>query len=160
MKNYVRYEDFGAVGDGVNNDFFAMKAAHEFANRNGLPVKADASRKYLISNTEKDGVASSIVVMTDTDFSGATVIFDDTDIAWREGEHKCHDTDIFRIESRHSAKAVEKKYVDRINGIGGIRRETTRKIDTGLGFPAMLVIKNDEKLVYIRFLGNRRAGGR
>ena len=74
MKNYVRYEDFGAVGDGIHNDFFAMKAAHEFANENRLPVKADASRKYLISSTEKDGIASSITVMTDTDFSGATVI--------------------------------------------------------------------------------------
>ena len=31
---YVRYEDFGAVGDGITNDFFAMKRAHNYANEN------------------------------------------------------------------------------------------------------------------------------
>ena len=158
MKRYITYEDFGAVGDGVNNDFFAMKAAHEFANQNGLPVRADAAHTYRISNTETDGKASSIVVMTDTDFCGATVIFDDTDIAWCEGENKCHDTDIFKIESRYPSETVEKRYLDRINELGGIRREITRKIDTGLGFPAMLVIKNDEKRVYIRYGTNQNDG--
>ena len=109
MEKIVYYSDFGAKGDGKTNDFYAMKAAHEFANENSLPVKADASRKYLISSTEKDGIASSITVMTDTDFSGATVIIDDTDVAWCEGKNKCHDTDIFKIESRHSKKTVEKR---------------------------------------------------
>lgn len=158
MKDYVSYEDFGAVGDGVANDFFAMRAAHDFANRRGLPVRADGARTYRISNTETDGKASSITVMTDTDFCGATVIFDDTDIAWCEGEGKCHDTYIFKIESRYPAKAVEKEYLDRINSLGGIRRGITQKIDTGLDFPAMLVIKNDEKTVYIRYGCNQSSG--
>ena len=158
MKNYVSYEDFGAVGDGVANDFFAMKAAHEYANQYGLPVRADGARTYRISNTETDGVASSITVMTDTDFCGATVIFDDTDIAWCEGEGKCHDTYIFEIESRYTPITVDKEYLERINELGGIRRNLTRKIDTGTSFPAMLVIKNDEKTVYIRYGSNQSSG--
>ena len=28
----VRYSDFGAIGDGVANDFAAIKAAHDYAN--------------------------------------------------------------------------------------------------------------------------------
>ena len=40
-KNYVTYEEFGAKGDGVTNDFPAIYAAHVYANENGLPVKAN-----------------------------------------------------------------------------------------------------------------------
>ncbi len=32
MENKVYYFDFGAKGDGITNDFGAMKAAHSFAN--------------------------------------------------------------------------------------------------------------------------------
>ena len=38
-ERFVCYDDFGAVGDGVTNDFFAIKAAHEYANEKGLPVR-------------------------------------------------------------------------------------------------------------------------
>ena len=33
-KNYVTYEEFGAVGDGVTDDFVAIYKAHEYANAN------------------------------------------------------------------------------------------------------------------------------
>ena len=39
-KNYVTYEEFGAVGDGVADDFAAIYKAHEYANESGLAVKA------------------------------------------------------------------------------------------------------------------------
>ena len=38
-KNAVFYKDFGAVGDGVTDDFHAIKAAHDYANEHKLPVK-------------------------------------------------------------------------------------------------------------------------
>lgn len=39
MIEFISYDDFGAVGDGKTNDFFAMKAAHERANELGLPIR-------------------------------------------------------------------------------------------------------------------------
>ena len=158
MDQYVRYSEFGAVGDGVNNDFFAMQAAHEYANKMNLPVKADPAAIYRISNTEADDVASSIIVKTDTDFCGATVIFDDTDIAWCEGCGKSHDTYIFKLESRYAPCKLDESCIEKINVDGGVHRDITKKIDTGLGFPAMLVLKNDDKKVYIRYGGNQNAG--
>ena len=51
LKNTVSYEDFGAVGDGVTNDFFAIKATHEYANEKGVAVRACRGKTYLISDT-------------------------------------------------------------------------------------------------------------
>ena len=58
----VRYEDFGAKGDGVTCDFAAMKSAHEYANENGLKVVAEVGKNYYIgANTGKN----SIIIKTD-----------------------------------------------------------------------------------------------
>ena len=54
-KKYVTYEEFGAKGDGVSDDFFAMKAAHDYANENGLAVKANDSATYYIHETRLNG---------------------------------------------------------------------------------------------------------
>ena len=42
--NFVCYEDFGAVGDGVADDFAAIYRAHEYANENHLPVRGRYER--------------------------------------------------------------------------------------------------------------------
>ena len=77
-ERFVCYADFGAVGDGVTNDFFAIKRAHEYANLHNLPVKAGkAGDVFLLSETEKDGYAESIKIKTDTDFGGATLVIDE-----------------------------------------------------------------------------------
>ena len=34
LKKIVSYEDFGAVGDGVTDDFDAIARAHAYANEN------------------------------------------------------------------------------------------------------------------------------
>ena len=39
-EKYVSYEDFGAIGDGVTDDMPAIVKAHEYANTEGLPVRA------------------------------------------------------------------------------------------------------------------------
>lgn len=151
MQNYVSYANFGAVGDGITNDFFSMQAAHEYANENGLPVKAEAGKIYYIGNLEKDGVASPIVVKTDTDFCGAEIIIDSTDVAWCEGQNKNHNTDIFHIENDYEPTVLPKEICDKINAAGGIDKDTVKKIDTGLGYPALLLIENYKKRHYIRY---------
>jgi hypothetical protein len=44
----VRYEDFGAVGDGETDDQEAIARAHAHANANGLPVEAKDEATYYI----------------------------------------------------------------------------------------------------------------
>ena len=51
-KNYLSYEDFGAVGDGITDDFAAIIATHEEANRTNTPVKAKDGAKYYIGGKD------------------------------------------------------------------------------------------------------------
>lgn len=73
----VTYEAFGAVGDGIADDYEAILKAHEYANENGLPVIGRADAKYRIGYLE-----SCIPVKTNVDWNGAEVIFDDTTVHW------------------------------------------------------------------------------
>ena len=43
---FVSYEKFGARGDGKTDDQKAIAAAHEYANKNNLPVKARKNARY------------------------------------------------------------------------------------------------------------------
>lgn len=74
-EKYVSYEDFGAVGDGSADDMPAIVKAHEYANEQGLPVKARAGATYYIG---KEPLTARIT--TDTDFTGAEFVIDDTEL--------------------------------------------------------------------------------
>jgi len=71
----VRYSDFGAVGDGVTDDFSAIVMAHNYANTHGLPVYADDGATYYIG--EARGTAA---IRTNTTWTGATFIIDDRNL--------------------------------------------------------------------------------
>lgn len=75
----VSYFDFGAVGDGATDDFAAIKLAHDTANKYGLKIDAcgderrdDGAVFHLGAHSE------SIRIETDTDWTGAEFIIDDT----------------------------------------------------------------------------------
>ena len=70
-KDFVTYKDFGAAGDGITDDFSAIVACHEYANKNGLPVIVSDGEYYLGADD------MTAVIMTDTDFTGAKFIIDD-----------------------------------------------------------------------------------
>lgn len=74
---YVTYEEYGAKGNGTDDDSEAIFAAHEAANSSNLPVKATAGKKYLI----KKAGNKTAIIMTDTDWSGAEFIIDDSQLA-------------------------------------------------------------------------------
>lgn len=158
MQEFIRYKDFGAVGDGITNDFFAIKKAHEEANRLGLPVVAEAGKCYLIGNMEVDGIAETISIKTDTDWRGCIFIFDDREIAWRPEPRGNHDVYIFTVESDFPAVKLPKEKLDAINEAGGLDSETAKKIDTGLGYPALLYLENADERKFIRFGGNQNSG--
>lgn len=69
----VHYSDFGAIGNGKDDDFEALVKAHDYANKNRLTVKADDNATYLIG-----GANRTIIIQTDTDFGTAKFIIDDT----------------------------------------------------------------------------------
>ena len=152
-KNFVCYEDFGALGDGVANDFAAIKAAHDYANEKGLPVFCKSDATYRISDTRIDGEVSIIRVKTNTDFNGATLIFDDEKLAADDGTGM-HDKPIFDISSDYPMFELSGEDVAKIGKVG---RET-KKINVKLDYPALLILNNDNHNVFIRYGGDANPG--
>jgi len=76
MNRFVTYREFGAKGDGKTNDLPAIAAAHAFANEKGLPVRAGEGDTYYIGKERE----VSAVIMTDTDWTGAAFVVDDSGI--------------------------------------------------------------------------------
>ena len=148
----VRYEDFGAVGDGKTNDFAAMKAAHAYANENDLKVVAEPGKTYLIDKTGKE----SVVVMTDTVWEGATIVVDDRYVFPNDPERL---TQAFIIKSQYEkvVHGEDSEIVKAINAAGGIKTNT-KKLPYAFGYPAMLVPYDTTHKVYIRYGLNQNAG--
>ena len=87
MADFVTYRAFGAKGDRKTDDFAAICAAHDYANEHRLPVKADAGDTYYIAAHK-----TSAIIRTDTDWTDAKFIFDDSE---RSVEDRLHH--VFRV---------------------------------------------------------------
>ena len=147
-KQFVTYEEFGAVGDGVTNDFAAIYAAHNYANENGLPVKATAGKTYYISDTRIDGAVKTVPIKTDVIWTDVNFIIDDSPYSTHEnyGMYKSH---IFAIVSDYAEQRItDEKILGKVLS-GGLNRQTV-KIDLELGFPALLIPYNSLHRVYKR----------
>lgn len=158
-KNSITYEQFGAVGDGICDDFAAIRAAHEFANERGLDVHATSGKTYYIHKT--DGKCAE--VQTNTYWNGAKFIFDDSGIKTHRpcGCPDCieRSTSIFHVKSSRDpadvADAVRKSLpiLSAFDGVG-----TQRFVDWDLGYDALVHIKSNERKVFIRMGANADAG--
>lgn len=71
----VTYEEFGAVGDGVTDDFASIIAAHAYANENNLKVRAKDDAIYYIGAS-----TDTAVIQTNTDWGTAQFIIDDRNL--------------------------------------------------------------------------------
>ena len=71
-KDFVCYEEFGAVGDGIHDDMPAIAACHEYANEKRLAVRAKDGAEYYIGKR-----AITVKIMTDTYFGSAKFTIDD-----------------------------------------------------------------------------------
>lgn len=150
--SYVTYEEFGAVGNGVTDDFFAIKATHDFANISGQIVKATAGKTYLIHETRVDGKGTSpeaIIIKTNVDWCGAEFIIDDRDIKRDDGT-KRGTVNIFSIRNDYEDITITDTTI--LAGLAGIGEGTT-KINLSLGYPALLTIYNSNHKVYRRSQG-------
>ncbi len=89
----IYYEDFGAVGDGETDDFFAIKACHDEANKYGHTVNGTEGKTYYIGDANG---TESIIVATDTYWNLCSFIFDDRVLA-NPSESKAFNAPIFKI---------------------------------------------------------------
>lgn len=92
---YVTYDQFGAVGDGVTDDYLKIKECHDYANENNLPVKA-SKKNYFISD-----VPTSIPVKTPTDWNGATIIIDEGNVGTLQGNTFEKNVATFSVQSKY-----------------------------------------------------------
>ncbi len=151
-KTTVFYKDFGAVGDGVTDDFKAIFAAHAYANKNGLPVAAESGKVYLIGKAASE----SIIIKTSTDWTGAEIVIDDREIAPSDPEAKVA---VFKVASDYSSVYydADSEVVRTMNQNGGIKT-TTEKLPYAPGHTVMLIPYNSERKVYIRYGLNASQG--
>lgn len=80
--NEISYEQFGAHGDGVVNDFQSLKNTHVFANKSEKRYKVVGKEGRVYYIPDRD---STIPVKTNVDLKNATVYTDDSVVAY---EHR------------------------------------------------------------------------
>lgn len=136
---YLTYEQFGAKGDGVTDDFPAIIATHAAANEKGLPVKATDGKTYYIGNT-----SGTAVVRTDIDFGTARFIIDDSKVGVEDRA-----ANIFQIVSGLEPVSIE--------GVGSLKRSQTN-IGKTLPGRCLVEVVNDKQRVYIRLGANQNSG--
>ena len=134
MENVVRYSDFGAIGDGVANDFAAIKAAHDYANERGLAVEGTAGKTYRIGDNGNE----SIIIKTDTLWVGCAFILDDSVVAYDSP-----------ARTTWLIKVVSDKTPIKVTDVKPLKIGDTN-VGFKVGYPALVHIVNDEQRRYIR----------
>ena len=138
FSDYVTYEEFGAVGDGKADDMEAIVKAHEYANANGLSVFAYETATYYIG-----GASKTATVMTDTDWSTARFIIDDTEVENRSSW-------IFNIAPTQGSKNITDKVLP-------LKIDAT-SIGATLDEKSLVVLTDSNVKRYIRKGANQNSG--
>ncbi len=150
LSERIFYSDFGAVGDGICDDFEALRRAHEFSNEHRrFTVCSDTDSSYYIKKTG----GQSIVIKTDTNWSDSEFIIDDSYIGDTPEEKIERHAWIFSVRCDYSvtytAKNDELGILERINTGGGIKTDS-KQIPLNLGYDALIMPIDIDKRVYRR----------
>ncbi|PIE22522.1 MAG: hypothetical protein CSA62_11720, partial [Planctomycetota bacterium] len=136
-KQLARYESFGAVGDGKTDDQEAIIRTHEYANRHGIPVRANDKASYYIG-----GGSKSAVIQTNTNFGKAKFIIDDRKL-------KNHRAQVFVVKSKLAPISIK--------SISKLARGQA-KLDLRLPGPCLVHVTNSHVRRYIRYGLNANQG--
>jgi hypothetical protein len=136
-KKIICYSEFGAVGDGITDDFDAIIKAHTVANEAGLKVRADAGATYYIGGADK-----TALIQTDTDWGDARFIIDDTELENRHAQ-------VFKVSSKLPAS--------QITTVETLAKKQ-EKLDLSLSGRSLIVVTDNTTKRYIRFGPNRNSG--
>ena len=143
-------DNLSAIRSSLSNNFFEIKAAHDFINsrETSYTLCADDGAVYYISETVSGGTVQQISIKTAVDFGNAAFIIDDSDIpafktSANEGKYNQGLQHLFVIESPYAVTTITSgSYLKAIKDAGGINTDT-KKIDLGLGYPAMIIPKDN-----------------
>lgn len=144
---YVTYEDFGAYADGINDDYPAIKQAHDLANQYKCEVRAEKKTYHIY---KKDSI-EPVEIKTDTNWNGAKFIIHDEEIAGLETAQYS----IFQITPRERTIRIEEK--DRLENIT-INAETSRIEELGGYGNCYVHVYNEQKTQFIRSGTNENIG--
>ena len=133
----ITYGEYGAVGDGVTDDFDAIIKAHDAANAAGLKVRADAGATYYIGGANK-----TAKIQTDTDWSDAKFLIDDTKVENRNSS-------IFSVSSQLPSS--------RVTTVKTLAKNQ-EKLDLSLEHDSFIVVTDNTTMRYIRFGPNQNNG--
>lgn len=132
----VFYADFGAAGDGITDDFDALKSAHDYANEHGHRVVANNGCTYYVGKADE-----TITIRTDTDWGSAKFIIDDRSIEYGGKA----EISIFTVASDYESIILdaEDTRILSLNESGGIAKDC-ESINLNLGYAAILIIEDAE----------------
>ena len=149
----IYYKDFGAKGDSVTDDFYAIKACHDYANEWGHTANADGPTKtYYIGNyLGKSTSMLSIEVQTDTNWHGCTFIWDDSGVEVGSG---CYKSPIFAIVPSKDAYSVPSS--QRPTGL--LEKGSLDLGGWAPGIECLVYIENSDERHYIRYGLNENNG--
>ena len=128
--DYVTYEQFGAVGDGVTDDYESIFKTHEFANINNKKVITNNNKTYLIKNVPKP-----IIIKNDVDWGKSKFIIDDSEITLNESY-----INVFLIDSDSEEFEIS---IESLN-------KSTRYIPLLSNETGFVYVENSNKKQYIR----------
>ena len=140
-KDAVYYSDFGAKGNGKSDDLEAIAKAHEYANKHGLPVFADEGATYYIAATD-----TTVIIKTDTDWTGASFIIDDTNVLAKATQRAHH---VFEVAPSKEAYNI----TDITQAVKG-----QTEFDVAPDGDAMLIFTDETSIQYIREGNNANSG--
>ena len=142
-KKYVFYEDFGAKGDGLTDDSEAIRAAHSYANSEGLPVLGKPGASYRIG-----AIQSTIIIQTETNWNGAEVVFDDAKVHWKSN---LRSVEVFTVAPASAPETL---------ALPEGMTLTKGQVNVGMTFdkPCMLRIEDSSERIYKRYGENANGG--